>query len=154
MTIRRVGAEAAPLLAALHAEAFPPAERWGAEAIGLLLGLPGHVALLDAPGDAPRGFVMGRVAAGEAEVLTLATRPEARRVGVGRALMQALLCHAARQGAAALFLEVAESNQAARGLYAGLGGTEVGRRRHYYPDGGDALVFSLPVSRPDATEGG
>ena len=46
MTIRRVGAEAAPLLAALHAEAFPPPQRWGAEAMALLLDLPGHLAQL------------------------------------------------------------------------------------------------------------
>ncbi|MBW6398532.1 GNAT family N-acetyltransferase [Roseomonas sp. HJA6] len=150
MTIRRVGAEAAPLLALLHAEAFPPAQRWGAEAIGLLLDLPGHVALLAANDDAPVGFVMGRAAAGEAEVLTLAVRPEARRGGLGRALMGALLAEVSGLGATELFLEVAESNVAGRALYAGLGAVEAGRRRRYYPDGGDALVLRLPVIRPDA----
>lgn len=150
MTIGRVGAEAAPLLAALHAEAFPPAQRWGAEAIALLLGLPGHFALLASEGNAPLGFVMGRAAAGEAEVLTLAVRPAARRGGLGRALMRALLAEAARLGATELFLEVAESNVAARALYTGLGAVEAGRRRRYYPDGGDALVLRLLLNPPDA----
>ena len=153
MTIRRVGAEAAPLLAALHAEAFPPPQRWGAEAMALLLDLPGHFALLAAEADSPLGFVMGRAAAGEAEVLTLAVRPEARGGGVGRRLMRALLAEAAVAGATELFLEVAETNAPARALYAGLGATEAGRRRRYYPDGGDALVLRLPISPPGAIAG-
>ncbi len=153
MMIRRVGGEAAPLLAALHAEAFPPAQRWGAEAIALLLGLPGHFALLAAEADSPLGFVMGRTAAGEAEVLTLAVRPEARRGGLGGGLMRALLAEASAAGATDLFLEVAETNLPARALYTGLGAIEAGRRRRYYPDGGDALVFRLPISPPGAVAG-
>lgn len=104
MTILPAGVETAPLLAALHAEAFPP-QRWGAEAIGLMLALPGHFALLAAEGSEPFGFALGRAVAGEAEVLTLAVRPEARRAGLGRALMQALMGEAVRRGATELFLE-------------------------------------------------
>ena len=152
-TIRPAGAEAADLLAALHAEAFRPADRWGAQAIGLLLGLPGHFALLAESGGAPAGFAMGRVAAGEAEVLTLAVRPARRREGTGRALMRALMAEAARRGAAALFLEVAEGNAAARMLYAGLGAMEAGRRRRYYPDGSDALVLRAALTPPAAGPG-
>lgn len=144
--LSRVGAEAAALLAELHAQAFPPADRWGADAIGMLVALPGHVALLATMDGEPAGFVLGRVAAEEAEILTLAVRPAARRAGMGRALMLALMAEAAQRGAATLFLEVAEGNAAARGLYSGLGGQEVGRRRRYYPDGSDALVLSLPLT--------
>jgi ribosomal-protein-alanine N-acetyltransferase len=154
MMISPVGAGSAALLAALHAEAFPPEERWGPQAIALLLDLPGHFALLATQGEAPRGFVMGRVAADQAEVLTLAVRPEARQAGCGRALMEALAAAAARQGASELFLEVAETNRAARALYARLGATQAGRRRAYYPDGADALVLRLPLTRPGATAGG
>lgn len=148
MTIRPVGAESAALLAALHAEAFPPADRWGQQAIALLLELPGHVALLATRGEAPLGFVMGRVAADQAEILTLAVRPEARQAGLGRALMQSLATEAARRGATELFLEVAETNGAARALYARLGATQAGRRRAYYADGTDALVLRLALTRP------
>lgn len=149
LTIRPAGAESAPLLAVLHAEAFAPADRWGAQAIALMLDLPGHVALLAATEEEPLGFAMGRVAADEAEVLTIAVRPAARRGGLGRLLMQSLAAEAARRGATALFLEVAEANTAARSLYAGLGAVPVGRRRAYYPDGGDALVLRLALSPPD-----
>jgi ribosomal-protein-alanine N-acetyltransferase len=109
--------------------------------------------VLAAAGGQPVGFAMGRVAAGEAEVLTLAVRPAARRTGAGRALMGALAAEAAGRGAAALVLEVAEGNQAARGLYAGLGAVEVGRRRRYYPDGSDALVLRAELTTSGGAEG-
>lgn len=148
MTALRVavaGAEAAAVLAGIHAAAFPPADRWGQDAIALLVALPGHFALLAERGGEPLGFVLGRAAAGEAEVLTLAVHPLARREGAGRALMRALMQEAARRGAETLFLEVAEGNAAARALYAGLNAAEAGRRRRYYPDGSDALVLAIPL---------
>jgi ribosomal-protein-alanine N-acetyltransferase len=79
-------------------------------------------------------------------VLTLAVRPGARRAGAGRSLMRALMDEAARRGAREMFLEVAEGNDAARALYAALGGQVAGRRRRYYPDGSDALVLRLALS--------
>jgi [ribosomal protein S18]-alanine N-acetyltransferase len=88
------------------------------------------------------------VAAGEAEVLTVAVRPAARRAGLGRSLMRALVAEAAGRGAAELFLEVSETNAAARALYAGLGAAQAGRRPRYYPDGSDALVLRLDITRP------
>jgi ribosomal-protein-alanine N-acetyltransferase len=52
---------------------------------------------------------------------------------------------AAARGAQEIFLEVAESNAAARALYAKARAQEVGRRRRYYADGADALVLRLVV---------
>jgi ribosomal-protein-alanine N-acetyltransferase len=152
MDVMAVGPEAAPLLAAMHETAFPPADRWGAQAIGLMLDLPGHFALLADAAGQPAGFAMGRVAADQAEVLTIAVMPGSRRLGVGRALMRALAEHAARDGAVELFLEVATANEAARALYAALGAQVAGHRRAYYPDGGDALVLRLSLR--GAAEGG
>jgi ribosomal-protein-alanine N-acetyltransferase len=147
------GPGSAALLAALHAEAFAPAERWSAQAIALLLSLPGHLGLVATRGGEPLGFALGRVAAAEAEVLTLAVRPAARRGGVGRALVRALMAEAAQRGAAEMFLEVAADNAAAQALYAGLGAAGVGRRRRYYPDGSDALVLRLALSPCGAAAG-
>ncbi len=129
--------EEAPALAALHRAAFPPAEAWGTDAIRLMLELPGAFGL-EAPG---RGFVLARVAADEAEILTLAVAPPCRRQGVGAALLAAAMAGAVARGAAAMFLEVSEGNAAARTLYLAAGFAEVGRRRRYYPDGADALVL-------------
>ena len=84
---------------------------------------------------------MGRTAAGESELLTIAVRPAARRGGTGTALLAAYEREARNRGAETLFLEVAEDNAPARALYARAGWSEVGRRRAYYA-GTDALVLS------------
>jgi ribosomal-protein-alanine N-acetyltransferase len=123
--------------AMLHARAFPPGEAWGESAIALMLDLPGTFGVLRPHG----GFVLARVAADEAEILTLAVVPEARRAGLGGALLAEALAGARLRGAGAMFLEVSEANQAARALYARADFVEVGRRRRYYVDGSDALVL-------------
>lgn len=131
------------LLAELHAAAFP-SEPWSAEALGALLCLPGSQALLAGA----VGFVLLRSAADEAELLTLAVLPSARRRGVGRRLVAEAARRAALAGAERLLLEVAEDNQAALGLYQALGFGRVGLRRGYYrrPDRPlDALVLALAL---------
>ncbi|MEJ0027825.1 MAG: GNAT family N-acetyltransferase [Rhizomicrobium sp.] len=132
-------------LAAIHAECFPDA--WSARAIADLLATAGTFIIAGAD-----GFVMARAAAVEAEILTLAVAPRARRRGTGFALVQAAGAHAVRLGADALFLEVAAGNRAARALYDSLGFAETGRRKGYYTAGRsqpeDALVLrsNLPLS--------
>lgn len=86
--------------------------------------------------DCPGGFAVGRVAADEAELLTLAVAPEARRQGVGRRLLSAFETEAKARGARTVFLEVAETNAAARCLYAGAGYASAGYRRDYYGPAG------------------
>jgi len=140
------GPDRAAALAALHAQAF--GAPWTEAEIAALLRGPGGAAL-----EVDGGFILLRVAAGEAEVLTLAVRPGARRRGVGRALVRAGLQAAERAGAEAMFLEVAADNGAALALYAGEGFAEVGRRRGYYARPGeaaDALVLrrALPSTNP------
>ena len=126
-------------LAALHAAAFPAS--WDAAAFAGLLGQPGVFAEVG-----QNGFILIRAVADEAEILTLAVRPEARRRGLGARLVETAADRAAGMGAERLFLEVAEDNAAARGLYAACGFTEAGRRRGYYraPGGGrtDALILA------------
>jgi ribosomal-protein-alanine N-acetyltransferase len=126
-------------LAALHARAF--VEAWSAEAISDLLGSPGVRAFA-----AAGGFILVRTVADEAEILTLAVVPEARRAGVGRALVSAASDVAREQGASRLHLEVSKENAAARALYAGLGFREIGRRTRYYADGADALMLSRALA--------
>lgn len=85
------------------------------------------------------GFVMGWNVLGELHVLQVGVRPDARRTGAGRTLMEAL--HAAARGAEAAWLEVRADNEAALHLYASLGYSPTGRRPRYYPDGCDAVVM-------------
>lgn len=137
MNLALVTPAEAPALAALHAAAFPPGEGWDAAAFATLLGMPGAFALL-AP-DA--GFLLGRVAADEAEVVTLAVTPAARRQGTGRALVDTACILAAGEGAAAMFLEVEEDNAPALALYESCGFARVGRRAGYYGPGRHAVVL-------------
>lgn len=150
MLIRALAPADAPVLAALHAVSFPPAEAWGEAAFARLLALPGAAGLLAAEGDQPLGFVLARRAADEAELLTLAVVPAWRRLGVGRRLLEDCLAALARAGVGRIFLEVAADNTAARGLYSAAGFRPVGRRRDYYGPGRDALVLARPLSSPCA----
>jgi ribosomal-protein-alanine N-acetyltransferase len=143
IAIRPVGVEAAALLGALHAASFPPNQAWDEAAMVSMLGLPGHFGLIAVDGAMPLGFVLGRVQAAEAEILTLAVLAEARCKGIGRALVEGLLAAARARGAEEVFLEVAEGNDPAKALYARAGAKEVGRRPRYYADGADALVLRI-----------
>lgn len=147
-----LGPEGAALLAAIHGEAFDPAVSgapWAENAFADLLALPGTLALVAGAEDGePLGFVLLRTAADEAEILTLATRPQARRRGVGCLLLDAAGRAALDAGAATLFLEVAETNAPALALYAGFGFSAVGRRKRYYHLSGgpsDAVVMARPL---------
>jgi len=119
-------------LAAIHASCFPDA--WDARALAELLATPGAFAF-----SSTDGFILARAVAGEAEILTLAVTPAARRNGLGRALVAEAAGYAQQSGAGAMFLEVALSNTAARALYTRLGFTEAGRRKGYYARPGAAL---------------
>ncbi len=132
----------AAALASIHAEAFPPGARWGAEAMALQLALPGAFGWIDPAG----GMVLARVAADESEVLTLAVMPGARRQGVARRLLARTMAEAAERGAASMVLEVAAGNDAARALYAAAGFRPVGRRPGYYAGGTDALVLRAALN--------
>ncbi len=124
-------------MACIHAAAFPPGEAWSADAIGTQLGLPGTFGWIDPAG----GMILARVAADEAEVLTLAVAPAHRGCGCGRALLRHAMQEAGARGALTIVLEVATGNVAARRLYFGAGFIEVGRRPEYYAGGSDAYIL-------------
>jgi len=138
-------------MAALHARCFTTPRPWSEAEFAGLLGQAGVFAAT-----LPGGFALGRALAGEAELLTIAVAPEARRAGLGLRLMAEFAAAARARDAETAFLEVAAGNEAARALYARAGFTEAGRRRGYYhhPDGRreDALILTLPLPRQIAPE--
>jgi ribosomal-protein-alanine N-acetyltransferase len=140
--ISKAGPLHATALSAIHARAFPDDEFWDERIIAGQLSQPGVFGLLDKRG----GMLLARLAADEAEVLTVAVVPERRQQGLGGGLLQAAAEEARARGAARLFLEVSTRNPAARGLYQQFGFTQVGRRKAYYADGSDALVLSKDLS--------
>lgn len=82
--------------------------------------------------DVISGYVVAWFAADEGEIANLAVREPTRRRGIGSALLDGALAEGSRRGAENMYLEVRESNEAARMLYASRGFEEIGRRRGYY----------------------
>ncbi len=86
------------------------------------------------PGSVPEmlGFLVARHVAHEWEVENIVVTPEERRKGIGTRLLHELLARAQQRDGEPVFLEVRESNAAARALYEKMGFRESGRRKGYY----------------------
>jgi tRNA threonylcarbamoyladenosine biosynthesis protein TsaB len=142
MIRQAIGGEAA-ILAALHAECFDNA--WTAAEFAKLMAMPGAQTYLACEGDEPLAFLLARRAAGEVEILTIGTRPFARRRGIAGELMSHLELELRKTKEVQLFIEVAADNEAGRALYESEGFTVTGRRKAYYekPRGArqDAIVM-------------
>lgn len=95
-------------------------------------------------GGALSGHVGIKLIFDEAHVMTLAVRPERRRRGLARTLVEAALADPTSAGARRVYLEVRPSNLAARALYGSLGFSETGVRPRYYGDE-DALLMTLDL---------
>ena len=104
---------------------------------------PARVALVaeKAGASALAGFLVARHVPPEWELDNIVVAPTVRRMGIGRQLMDALLVQAQHSNSAAVFLEVRESNTAARCLYENLGFRETGRRKAYYANPSEAAVL-------------
>ncbi len=134
--IIRAGAASLEVLAHLHGGCF--AVGWDAVAIARLLAMPGATATLaimraQEDNDAvPAGFLLGREAAGEAEIISTGVLPEFRGRGIGGALVSEFIARMQQRGAAVVFLEVAVDNDSALSLYKRRGFASVGLRKAYY----------------------
>lgn len=123
----------ARVAAAIHAEDF--ARPWTDGECAALLGedpVFGFVVRRTGVATPVQGFVLGRLVAGEGEILTIAVTGRAKRRGLGRQLMGAVMRHLHAERAESLFLEVDEANAPAVALYRRLGFRDVGRRADYY----------------------
>ncbi|HEV7416604.1 MAG TPA: ribosomal protein S18-alanine N-acetyltransferase [Tianweitania sediminis] len=140
-------------IARLHAEDF--GRPWSAEEFEALLAQDTVFGFSAREIGNPRlglvGFVLARLAAGEGEILTVAVARSHRGVGLGRALMDAVLRKLHSERAEELFLEVDETNAPAIALYKRLSFKEVARRPGYYQHEGrrrtDAVVMRRDLRR-------
>lgn len=99
------------------------------------------------------GYLIGRTAGDEAEVLNLAVEAEWRRRGVATALLAMAFDRFRVGGAENVYLEVRAANRDAQAFYKRLGFAEQGTRRQYYdtpPD--DAVVMGRPIPGPKTPE--
>jgi len=143
--LRRLRGADAEACAAIHAAGF--AYPWPASEIDALIASDSVAAVsaVDPTTRAVRGFSLARIAADEAEILTIAVAAPFRRRGVGRALLRAQFTQLATAGVRSLFLEVEQTNAPAIALYRQLGFEPVGARPGYYKrpaqTSGHALVM-------------
>lgn len=145
--IRPIGAERSAECAAIHATSF--AYPWQEADFEQLFIASGTFAdgAIEAKEEHLAGFVLSRVAAGEAEILTLAVAPEWRRRGIASSLLAPHLSGLAAIQVTRLFLEVGAENTAARALYANFGFAEVGERKAYYRTSGAVMAGALVMQR-------
>jgi len=157
-------AEPADIAAVLEIERRSFSDPWSPAAFRSAMTAP-HVYFLVATGAPaagdPRavvGYLVAWFAADEGEIANIAVAPSARQLGVGRQLLDDALQAARARRVTSVYLEVRESNRAARTLYVSRGFAPVGVRRGYYqhpPE--DALVMRAVLGGEldeDGEEGG
>jgi ribosomal-protein-alanine N-acetyltransferase len=145
LSIRPAAAADLPAMMALEKHAATAAH-WPAEQYEALFRASdaGRVALIMQEDSGLQGFVIARVVGEEWEIENIAIAGPARRRGLGTRLLGEFLDLARARGAAAVFLEVRESNQGARALYKKSAFLESGRRRRYYNEPEeDAILYRL-----------
>jgi [ribosomal protein S18]-alanine N-acetyltransferase len=145
IVLRDLTAEDAPRLARLHATAFH--RGWGEDEFEQLVTSSssiGEGAAFSERGKL-QGFILSRIAAEEAEILSIVVDSSSRRKGVARALLSHHLERLRERSVRELFLEVDEGNSAALAFYENFGLNPVGRRAAYYPrasgERGAALIL-------------
>ena len=115
---------------------------WSEKSVAGELDNPLSVWLVAMEGESLAGYVGSQTVMDETDMMNLAVAPQFRRQGVGETLVNALVAALKDLGSRCLTLEVRDSNEAARALYAKLGFVEIGRRRGYYRDPReDALIL-------------
>jgi [ribosomal protein S18]-alanine N-acetyltransferase len=129
----------AAAIAAVHAASFQ--RGWSEEEFHRLLTDRDVVAHRATIGRTLIGFILSRLTAGEAEILSVAIAPNWRGRGFARPLLDLHLRRLAGLGAHTVFLEVGEQNAPACRLYRHAGFYEVGRRQGYYDSGAAAVVL-------------
>jgi len=99
-----------------------------------------------APAASLLGFLVARQIAPEWELENVVVAPSVQRRGIGKQLLQALLDAAIQTNSKVVFLEVRDSNRAARSFYEKLGFRQVGRRNSYYRDPEeDAILYRFDL---------
>ena len=148
MRIRHARHADIPSLIALEAHAVTAAH-WSRdryEAV-FLEASPKRTALVIEAEAGLEGFVVGRAVGEEWEIENIAVAGPARRRGHGTRLLGEFIEQARGQGAQTVFLEVRESNLAARRLYEKWAFEETGRRKKYYCDPDeDAITYQLALT--------
>lgn len=133
---------------AIESELFPT-DAWSQATMAAeIAGRHGHYLVAESEDGEIDGYagLLAPRGSGQADIQTIAVVPRARRRGLGRTLLRALLDEAQAREATEVFLEVRADNPGARALYAEFGFDEIAvRPRYYQPDGVDAVIMRLAL---------
>jgi ribosomal-protein-alanine N-acetyltransferase len=135
----------APRLAQLHGASFH--RGWGEGEFEGMLGERNTLVHRQRIGRKIVGFAVSRMAADEAEILSIAVDANHRGRGLSRRLLLTHLGHLAGRGVRTVFLEVEENNQPARRLYDRAGFAVAGRRERYYRQPGGEQLNAVLMRR-------
>jgi len=135
----------APKLAQLHGASFH--RGWGEAEFEQMLAERNTLVHRLRSGRKVIGFAVSRMAADEAEILSIAVASSHRGRGLSRTLLLTHLGHLAGRGVRTVFLEVEENNQPARRLYERAGFGVAGRRERYYQQPGGQQLNALLMRR-------
>ena len=124
----------------------PNAAHWSKQQYEIALGRPERVFSVAEEDSLLSGLIVARVIAQEWEIENIVVAAAQHRRGVGTALLADIVRRAHEQKADSIFLEVRESNVAARSFYEKNGFVQAGQRRHYYQNPQeDALLYRRAV---------
>jgi [ribosomal protein S18]-alanine N-acetyltransferase len=143
--LSEAGARDAAAIATLHAASFR--RGWSEDEVESLLLQRNVLTHRAMSGPTMAGFIMSRIAADEAEILSVAAARAWRGRGVGHRLLALHLRRLAGAGVRSVFLEVGETNDPATALYLRSGFEEVSRRANYYDDGSGRTTNALVLRR-------
>ena len=141
--VRRATASDVPAILRIEQQS-PGASHWSEAEYERMLAA--QLVLVAETGESIAGFLCAKQAAGECELENIAVAPELQRRGIAGQLLRGLIDQVRQSDASTLFLEVRDSNVAARRFYEKHGFIEAGRRRQYYhlPDE-DAVLYRLQL---------
>lgn len=139
MIVEEATAQSAGRMAALHAKCFD--HPWPAGEFASLLSMPSTHAFAIQRDGHHLALILVRIAADEAEILTVGVDPGFRGKGLGLAVLARAENAVCASGAVSMFLEVNQHNHPAQALYTRAGYSEIGRRPRYYRGRDDALIF-------------
>lgn len=146
MTVRPMEASDIETVAALEKEIFP--DPWSEKDVGSIVHSKLSMSFVALSGGELVGYLLGSLIVPEGEILRIATAPSHRRRGIASRLLSDVLRRMMPEGLEEVFLEVRESNAAARALYSDAGFAVCGKRKKYYKDPEeDACLMHLSLGR-------